>query len=103
LVNLDRGRIYDVVRSAVEDLNATQPAEDRFEPFENTLLAADGGRLSSLAIVTVILGVEERLSEALSRPVRLFNDSLIADPDGPFRTIGSLVDHIHEILRVDSP
>lgn len=102
-MNFDKGCIYDVLRSAAEDLNATQPAEDRFEPLENTLLTADGGSLSSLAVVTFILGVEERLSEALSRPVRLFNDSLIADPDGPFRSIGSFVDHIREIIRAASP
>lgn len=98
-MNVSRDRIFDLLRAAAQDLNATQPAHKQFEPQEETLLNADGGDLSSLAVVTFILAVEERLSEALSRPVLLFDDSLIADPNGPFRTTGSLADHILALVR----
>jgi acyl carrier protein len=101
-VNLDRDGIFDVLRAAAQDLNATQPAHTPFEPREETLLNADGGDLSSLAVVTFILAVEERLSEALSRTVLVFDDSLIADRDGPFRTTGSLADHILTLVRTTS-
>jgi acyl carrier protein len=102
-VSFDREDIFKVVLAAADDLNATHTEEDRFEPAETTLLIGDGGRLSSLAIITLILGVEERLSEALSRPVSLFDESLIAQPDGPFRTVGSFVDHIQAVVRDSAP
>jgi hypothetical protein len=98
-VSFGRADILAIVMAAAEDLNATQPDDDRYDPAETTLLAGDGGALSSLAVVTLILGVEERLSEALARPVTLFDESLIAQPDGPFRTVGSFVDHILTVVR----
>lgn len=98
-VSLERDDIFKVVRAAVDDLNATQPDEDRFDPTDVALLAGDGGTLSSLSIVTLVLGVEERLSEALSRSIPLFNESLIAQPDGPFRTVGSFVDYVQKVVR----
>ncbi len=97
-MRFDRDDIFKVVLAAAADLNATQSDEERFDPAETTLLAGDGGQLTSLAVVTFILGVEERLSEALSRPVSLFDEFLIAEPDGPFRTVGSFVDHIHAVV-----
>jgi hypothetical protein len=97
-VRFDRDDIFRVVLLAAADLNATQSDAERFDPAENTLLAGDGGQLTSLAVVTFILGVEERLGEALARPVSLFDESLIAAPDGPFRTVGSFVDHIHAVI-----
>lgn len=98
-MSLERDDIFKVVRAAVDDLNATQPDEDRFDPTDVALLAGDGGTLSSLSIVTLVLGVEERLSEALSRSVQLFNEALIAQPDGPFRTVGSFVDYVQKVVR----
>lgn len=98
-MRFDRESIFRVVVEVAEDLNATQTEDDRFDPAETTLLAGDGGRLSSLAVVTLVLGVEERLSEALPRPVSLFDESLIAQPNGPFRTVGSFVDYIQEVIR----
>lgn len=94
----DREDIFKFVLEAAQDLNATQTDEARFDPGESTLLVGDGGTLSSLEVVTLILDVEERLTEALARPVLLFNESLIAQPDGPFRTVGSFVDHIHTLV-----
>ena len=102
-MSFDREKIFKVVLAAAEELNATQPGSERFDPTETALLAGDGGSLSSLSIVTFILGVEERLSEALSRPVSLFDETLIAQPDGPFRTVGDFVDHIQTIVRDAAP
>ena len=76
-MNVSRDRIFDLLRAAAQDLNATQPAHKQFEPQEETLLNADGGDLSSLAVVTFILAVEERLSGgalATSPPLRRFAD-----------------------------
>ncbi|MEO8078014.1 MAG: hypothetical protein ABI818_16930 [Acidobacteriota bacterium] len=101
-MSVTRDRIFELIGAAARDLNATQPAHKPFEPQEDTLLNADGGELSSLAVVTFILAVEERLGDELGRPVQLFDDSLIADPSGPFRTTGSLADHILGLVRTAS-
>lgn len=98
-MSFDREDIVKVVLAAAEDLNATQSEQDRFEPAETTLIIGDGGSLSSLAVVMLIVGVEERLSDALARPISLFDESLIADPQGPFRTVGSFVNHIQAVVR----
>lgn len=102
-MSFDREDIFKVVRAAADDLNATQPDDERFDPAETATLAGDGGTLSSLALVTFVVGVEERLTEALGRPVTLFDETLITAPDGPFRTVGRLVDHIQSLVRDSAP
>ena len=102
-MSFGREDIFKVVLEAAGDLNATQTDDDRFDPVETTPLIGEGGTLSSLAVVTFILNVEERLGEALSRPVSLFDESLIADPNGPFRTVGAFVDHVHAVVRDTAP
>jgi hypothetical protein len=98
-VEVDRARISELLMAVAAELNSTQPSEHRLEPLETSLLNADGGHLSSLAVVAFILAVEEKLRETLASQITLFDESLIAEPNGPFRTIGSLVDHIHAMLR----
>jgi hypothetical protein len=98
-VIVDREQIVSIVRAATHDLNAIQADDERLDPAEATTLAGEGGTLSSLALVTFILGVEERLNAAIGREISLFDEALLVRPDGPFRTIGSFVDHIHVMVR----
>jgi D-alanine--poly(phosphoribitol) ligase subunit 2 len=98
-MRVEKEVISNIVKSAVEQANTTLPPEGRLEPSASTLLTGDGGALSSLGVITFILAVEERVNEACSTEIVLFDESLIADPDGPFRTLGALMDHVHSAVQ----
>ena len=96
---MNRADIYKVIAATATELNGVQPQDAPLHPVDSTPLTADGAGLSSLAVVMFVLAVEERLSEVLQRPIVLFNEQLIADGDGPFRTIGSFVDYIETAVQ----
>lgn len=98
-MRVEKQVVSDIVKSAVEEANSTLPPDGRLEISASTLLTGDGGALSSLGVISFILAVEEKVNETLATEIMLFDESLIADPHGPFRTVGTLVDHVHSALQ----
>jgi hypothetical protein len=101
-MNVDRARIHALVQAAADELNATLPAESRIAASDATLLNADGSQLTSLSIIAFIVAIEEKVSDAFGRPVLLFDEAMLVDPNGPYRTIGTLIDHIERTVRTSS-
>lgn len=98
-VHTDRESVSRLVASAIEQTNATLPGAAQLSMAPATLLTGDGGALSSLDLISLILAVEEKVNEAFGTQVLLFDEALIADPNGPFRTVGDLVTHVHALVQ----
>jgi len=98
-LQVEREAIKEIVKLAVEESNSTLPPDGRLQVSASTLVTGDGGVLTSLGVISLILAIEEKVNETFSIQVMLFDESLIADPKGPFRTIGALVDHVHAVVQ----
>jgi hypothetical protein len=97
-MGIEHAAIRAIVLSAVQEAyHGIAPAAD--EVSDDTLLAGDGGVLTSLDLVTAIVAVEARIAESCSTEIVLFDDALIADPNGPFRTVGALVQHVYGVVE----
>lgn len=94
--------IRDIVTVAFEHASAALPLDGRVDAPASTLLTGDGGVLTSLGVISLVLAVEENVNEAFSTEIVLFDESLLADPDGPFRTIGTFVDHVCSVVQTTS-
>jgi len=63
-----------------------------------TPLVGEGSAFDSLAVVTFLVAVEEQLAAETGRDVRLVDERAMSSRASPFRTLGTLADHIVEML-----
>lgn len=76
-------------------------AGEPLEIGESTPLVGPGSVLDSMALVTLVLDVEQRLEEQAGVSVTLMNEQALSRRHSPFRTIGSLADYIVEVAGTD--
>jgi hypothetical protein len=68
-------------------------AKDRATP-----LLGEGSALDSLALVAFLLSVEERCESKTDHAIKLMDDRAMSRRVSPFRTFGTLADHICNML-----
>jgi acyl carrier protein len=93
-----RATVERLVAAAVDEV-----VEDLDEPIDlsagsDTLLLGEGGELSSLMVVTVVVSVEQALEEEFDVSITLTDDRAMSQSISPFRTVGSLTEYATELL-----
>jgi acyl carrier protein len=76
--------------------------DEQLKKSEDTELFGRLGKLDSLGLVNLIVAVEGTIQEQLDCHVTLANERAMSRKSSPFRTIGSLVDYIDELLEEKS-
>jgi acyl carrier protein len=93
-----REKVLQAIYGAVEEANATLPAERRLEKSPETVLFGKDGKLDSLGLVNLIVATEQRIEEAFGVAVTLADERAMSQQHSPFRTIGSLADYAATLL-----
>ena len=69
-----------------------------------TVLFGPSGLLDSMGLVSVVVELEQKLSDHAGREVSLMDDRALSQARSPFRTVGSLADYARARLSSeDSP
>ena len=89
-----RKTILGAVRELYEDIGLEVPAEFSLE----TRLYGEGSLLDSIALVTLIVDLEEKLADQFERNLVLADERAMSRTHSPFRSIGTLVDYIEALL-----
>ncbi|WP_298817372.1 acyl carrier protein [Chloroflexus sp.] len=69
---------------------------------EQTILFGKGAPLDSLALVTMIVDLEQRLEEEYGITLTLADERAMSQRNSPFRTIRSLVDYLERLIAEES-
>lgn len=85
--------IYSLVVAAVNEVLA-QAGEERRPLTRSTPLLGDHAILDSVSFVIFIVGLESGMPPSYQFVKSLTEHEGILDPSGPFRTIGTLCDHL---------
>jgi acyl carrier protein len=91
-------KINFILNEAIEELNE-QLEEDKqlvCEPSER--LIGSKGKLDSLAFVTLVSIIEDRLFDDLGLSIQLVSDKAFSKERSPFYSVGSLCDFIEELI-----
>lgn len=86
--------VRSVVRATLDELDAQLPAERRLAGREDAAILGEDTVLDSLAVLNLLVAVEERCADELGLAVDLLDERLLADRDGPLRSVASLVAHL---------
>jgi acyl carrier protein len=68
---------------------------------ESTALVGPDSVLDSMALVTLLLDLEQRFEEETGVTISLMSEQALSRRHSPFRSIGSLVDYILEVSGTD--
>ncbi len=91
---LDEERALDLIYDAVDEINGQLPADARLEKSPGTVLFGDAGVLDSLALVNLLVTIEERISRAGGPTVGLLDHVATggetSEETMPLRTLGTV-------------
>jgi len=93
MISIDK-IVLDVVQEVVDTL----PESERFDVVQETVLFGANSEIDSMTLVSVIVDIEEILSDENGKPISLTDDRAMTREKSPFDTIGSLIEYIKELL-----
>jgi acyl carrier protein len=96
---IERDRILQVVREAVDEMNEALPPGEQLEKSESAPLFGKDGRLDSLGLVTLVVGVEEKIRDAFSTELSLTDERAMSYRNSPFRSLGAMADYIGHAME----
>ncbi len=88
--------ILEVLFSCIDEINKQLPPNEKLNKELDTKLAADGGHLDSLGLITLLVEMEESLKNKLDIDCSLVDELTQEYAENPFLTIGTLAKWISE-------
>ena len=91
-------KVESIVIEAVIELNEELECEELESPTNKTKLFGENGALNSLALVSLISDLEDRISEEFDKDIVLADEKAMSQRASPFRTVAALTDYIEKLL-----
>ena len=79
-------------------IEETKALIDNDENLNTALLGAEG-ILDSMGLVSLIVAVEQDVEDEFGKEITIADAKAMSQKNSPFRTIGSLVDYIENLLN----
>jgi acyl carrier protein len=89
-----RADVLALVLDLTGDAVNSDETVEQSELSENTALVGRGAVVDSLGLVQIISDVEDMISDRYGRYIDLTDDRALSQQRSPFRTVGTLVDHV---------
>jgi acyl carrier protein len=90
--------VYRAIYAAIDDTNPSLPADAQLEKTPETVLFGDGSSLNSLALVNLIVAVEEGVERELGVAITLADERAMSAKQSPFRTVRSLAEYTARLV-----
>lgn len=82
--------IISTIYLAIDEINKQLPTHAHLSKESTTILLGDGGILDSLGLINLIVCIEEKIVCSIGRQVILLDEESLVNPEGPYRSVGSL-------------
>ena len=86
--------IYDQIAQSIESINDERVDKQTIVLSPETRLFGDGGELDSLELVSLVVDLEQELSDILSLELSLTDEAAMSLEVSPFSSVGNLIDYI---------
>lgn len=96
---ITREQILAVICDCVRRLGEEVGSDVLARPEEDTPLMGENSGVDSIALVSLIVEIESRLSEEFEMDLVLADDRAMSSARSPFRRVGILTDHVLELVR----
>ena len=92
-------KIEQVILQQIKSFNETLSSPVDISKGTDTVLFGSEGVLESIDFVSLILDIEEALTETLEVEVSLMNEKALSEKNSPFRTVGTLAAYVRTIME----
>ena len=92
-VQLTKGEISAAIIEAVASVRPDIGAASA-----QTILLGSGAILDSVGFITLLVELEQKLANSVDLSASFMNQETVDEAGHPFRTVGSLTDHIERLL-----
>lgn len=92
-----RDKVLQLVLAAVDATNQVLPPRQQLPRREDAVLMGGSSGADSLALVNLIVAIEERVDEEFGLSVN-FADDAMSLADNPFSTVASLADYVVRLI-----
>lgn len=86
-----------LIKIVVEETQALLDSEENLN--EATVLLGAEGILDSMGLVSLIVAVEQDVEDEFGKEITIADAKSMSQKNSPFRTVGSLVDYIDNLLN----
>lgn len=90
---MDRAIALEIVKSCLKEAISQFGGSD-VEVGEDTVIVGQDAVLDSVAVVSLIVDIEQRLEQEHDVSVTLASEKAMSQKNSPFRTAGVLADHV---------
>lgn len=94
-----RNEILQVILDSVASVNQTLEDQLPINLGENCPLYGDSSPLDSIALVTLIVKVEQDIEDKFNVPIILANEKAMSRRNSPFLSIGTLTNYTLELVK----
>ncbi len=96
---MTKQEIISLITTQINSYNENLDEPVNLSAGADSILFGEGGVLTSVDFVTVVLDIEEAVEEATGKSVTLADERAMSQKHSPFRTVGALADYISELLE----
>ena len=93
-------RVLRAIYSAVDDLNKSLGRGQKVSKEPGAELWSESGKLDSLGIVTLIIGVEEAIEEEFGLTISLAGEHAMSQEKSPFKTVDTLMQYVTGVIEI---
>jgi acyl carrier protein len=98
ILTTTQSRVIANIYEVIDEMNAVAPKAKQIQKFPTTPLFGLGGNLDSLALVTFIVALEQKLEAAFGTSIALADEEALAHPDAVFASVRSVAEHATRLL-----
>lgn len=91
--------LENIVYSVVDEIRQSLPEGIDLKRSPTTVLFGKGAVLDSVALVSFILAVEERVEVVTGKQIRLVTENAMSRSKSPFRTLQTISNYVDELLN----
>ena len=96
---MDRSRLVDLIVKIVRDTYDPSGAARQLVIDENTPLFGRNGLFDSVGLVSVVLAVEQDVSNTIGGAITIADERAMSQTRSPFLTVGSLATYTAQLLQ----
>lgn len=88
----------EIIYDAIDQVNAQDENSAKITKSPDTPLLGSGSTVDSLALVNLVVAIEQLVSDHANKSITLVDESVFSSPDNPLSTVGSLARYLEKLI-----
>ena len=89
----------ELIFAAITEVNIQQPPEYQLKLNKDEFLISDKSCIDSLGLITLLINIEEKVSNKFKKNLNLLDEKYISEENTPFKTLGSLASWLNNNVQ----